>query len=142
MARARNTDVIEFTSPTSDWAPVDPTYFGLWNHATNTANSNFIGGVLLTSDNDAPEEDARIRFIALALSITVQGGLRGVRERDILKQQILGTSAGGATTITDANVWVSLHTGDPGNTGSNELTSANSPGYTRATATNWTIDQV
>ena len=70
------------------------------------------------------------------------GGLRGARERDILVEEILGSNQNG-TTITNADVWVSLHSGNPGETGANEIASGNTnPGYARATATNWTIDQV
>ena len=39
MARARNTDVIEFTSPTGDWSD-DPSWFGLFTQLSGGGNSN------------------------------------------------------------------------------------------------------
>ena len=137
MARAINTDVIEFTSPTSDWA-VKPTYFGFYRGAGQSAD--FVGGSPITNQalNEIPEDDARIRFLAGTLVINITGALNNAREVEVLVEDIL-EGTGGIGSTTNASVWVSLHSGDPGETGANELVAGSNPPYARVRVRNWTI---
>ena len=57
-----------------------------------------------------------------------------------LKNAIANWFKGSAFPAAPANVYVSLHSADPGATGANELASGTSPGYARvavATASGW-----
>jgi hypothetical protein len=42
-----NAQAFTFTTATGNWGTI--THFGLWNHATNTAAANYIGGAALTA---------------------------------------------------------------------------------------------
>lgn len=64
-------------------------------------------------------------------------GFSDYAEQNILKFYFNNTGMGTAP----ANLYISLHSADPGDTGANEVTNVNCPAYVRvavATATGWT----
>lgn len=128
-ARAKNNAVITFPTPSGTWQ--DPTHFGLWNHVSNTASTNYLGSSALTGNPSAPESGAVVSFATNALVISISGGELA---DEGAKEAING--------IVDSSIYLSLHTADPGSTGANEFTSSSSPSYGRAviTSSQWTVE--
>lgn len=61
-------------------------------------------------------------------------GFSNTTENDILNYLFAGTTI----SYADGNFYVSLHTGNPGETGANEISTATLTGYARKNHTSWT----
>ena len=112
MATRDNISAITFPTPTAAW--LAPTHYSLW---TSMTGGTFLGATPLTGTPAAPAIGATVSFAAGALDITVPDGE-------------LSSVGGGraAAGITSSTVYVSLHSSDPGDDGSNELSGG---GYAR-----------
>ena len=134
MATAKNTNIIRFPVPTTS-ANTDATHWGLWDAASN---GNFLYGGALSGDPAALTASQAFSFASNALIIAKPaiGFLSETGAHGTLKGLLLPTTFSNAQ-ITDAEVWVSLHTATPGNTGANEVTAEDGGGRTKVTA--WTL---
>lgn len=125
MATATTSGVVQFPTPTAVWG--DPTYAGLHKTISGTSAADFLGSTALSADVSAPAIGADVEFAAGTVTITVpEGELTPEGAKIAIQAIIAGTR------------YISLHTADPGNNGSNELSGG---AYARvAIASNgWTL---
>ena len=123
MASLSNTSAVQYPTPTGTWAR--PTHFGLWLHATSGTTANFAGGGALSSTVVQPTAGTDVDFPAGRLTVTVgEGDLSAAGALRALNG-LLGTQ-----------VWVSLHSRDPGSSGAGEL-SGNAYARVRVARNGW-----
>ena len=111
MATIDNDNTIQFPTPSAAWS--QPTHFGLFVSASGSGAANFLGGDQLSATVSAPAIGADVQFAAGAFDITIPDATGDL------------TAAGAgkaADGVVSGGVWVSLHSADPGSTGTNELT--------------------
>lgn len=112
MADRSNTATIQFPTPTAAWA--DPTHFGIW---TASSGGSFLGGEALTTNVDAPSTGDDVEFGAGNLTVEIPDG------------DFTATGAGrGLDGFLAGTLYISLHSGAPGNNGADELSGG---GYAR-----------
>ena len=109
MATATNTAVVQFPTPTGSWGTV--THYGIWSLATGGV---FLGGGQLSAQR-TPGSGSDVEFAAEELDFVVgNGDFTNAAGQDAIRGALSGN---GART----NFHISLHSGDPGDDGSNEI---------------------
>ena len=125
MAQATNTNAVNFEPASQEAvdANADATHVGLWTAETGGL---FLWGAAIAGDPAALELGERYRIEPGVLVITQSAG-PGETEA-MAKRGIAGRIAG--------TLYVSVHSGDPGVTGENEITQISRASITAA---NWTV---
>ena len=124
MAQASNTNLIQFAPATI--AGVDVTHIGIWSAQ---ANGTFHGGKAVSGNPAAVAIGQRFQIAAGEVDVVVANGdFQASMAEKFVRGGILG------------GLWISLHTGNPGNNGANEV---NEAWYDRVTVAqaDWTVTQ-
>ena len=109
MATASNKQALVFDdNVTTAWTAA-PTHFGIWDHATATGEVNFYGGGMIAGSSATPGVGARVAFAVGGVRIRVTGGTNESQDEAV-------------NGLIDKDLYVSLHSGDPGTTGASEIT--------------------
>ena len=118
-----NTAAVTFPTPTSAWA--QPTHFG---YRTAANGGTWIGGDALSAAVAAPQAGATVQFPANALVVELPPG-----------EWEAGGVAKGLVGFISGTLYVTLHSGNPGADGANELAGG---GYQRVAipANAWTAN--
>ena len=124
MAQASNTNLIQF--PAATIAGLDVTHIGL---RTAQAAGTFLGGKAVSGNPAAIQIGQRYQLAAGEIDLVVANGdyVAAMAERFV---------RGGIA----AGLWISLHTGNPGNNGANEISES---WYSRVQVpqASWTVTQ-
>ena len=121
-ASITNSAIINYN--VADAAGVDATHIGLYTALTS---GTFLGGVAMTSNTSVIQDGERYRFAASAITFTVANGdFTAAMAEKLANGAVLG------------GLFISLHTGDPGSNGADEVTPS---WYARASvaANAWTV---
>ena len=110
MATATNTAAIVFEAAPADAVGDDATHYGIWDAATN---GNFLGGDTIGTNPTPLELGERYEIEASSITLTFLRGTDGFTE-EMAKRQRDGAVSG--------TLYISVHDGDPGTTGANEIT--------------------
>lgn len=115
MATASNKQALVFVENVTGQAwTAAPSHFGLWRTLTGTtASTDFYGGGSISGSPSIPGIGARVAFAVGGVRIRITGS--GSSDTDLVEGEALGG-------IIDADLYVSLHSADPGTTGANEIT--------------------
>ena len=109
-----NDSKITFTTPTGDWGTVS--YFGIFNHSSNTGSTAFLLKGQINPSRDVQSGDS-VFFDAGQLTLTIAdpAGSSNLFS-NLSKGKMLDS-----IVASGSAVYLSLHSGDPGDTGANEL---------------------
>lgn len=124
MAQASNTNIVQF--PIATAAGVDVTHIGIFSAASA---GDFLGGKAVSGNPAAIAIGQRFQLAAGEVDIVVANG---DFQAEMAEKMVRGAILGG--------LYLSLHTGNPGTTGANEV---NEAWYSRVNVTqaSWTVTQ-
>ena len=122
MAAITNDNTITFGPPTATW--LDVTHAGIRFGGSGQA---FYGRSALSNNPDPAQSGATVEFAAGDLDFSIPAG-------ELTEAAVQAM----ATALVSSGLIVSLHSGNPGTTGANELSGS---GYARVTvaAGDWTV---
>ena len=110
MATAKNRNARQSIAAPSGAVGEDVTHLTFWDHATNSADANYLQKVAVSGDPNALTLGATYEIAAQAIVFTQPQG-SGERPAMAMKK-LEGVVADG--------IWVQFHEGDPDDTGSSE----------------------